>query len=204
MKDFQLSELFRPIEPVAMKLGKENRYQFLVMQSKISDIETVYAKAKEAWKKILPMKPFTGFYQNEIMKEAYRTTNSIAKIFFWFAIVSVLLTITGLFSLVSQTVMTKMKEIAVRKVAGARAQHILILINRGYFFVFIIGAAVGCYGGYALTKLLLDLVFGVNAGIASSTLIYSVVVLFMIAGITSGIKVWQAVRTNPVKLLRTE
>jgi len=204
LKDFHISEMFRPIEPVLMKLGKENRYQFLVMQSNVKDLETVYEKSKAAWKKILPMKPFTGFYQNEIMKEAYRTTNSIAQIFFWFAIVSILLTITGLFSLVSQTVMKKMKEIAVRKVAGARAQHILVLINRGYFLVFILGAAVGCYGGYALTKLLLDLVFGVNSGIASSTLIYSVLVLFLIAGITSGIKVWQAIRTNPVKLLRTE
>jgi len=204
MKDFHVSELFRPIEPVAMKLGKENRYLFLVMETKIQDIELVYAKAKDAWKKILPMKPFTGFYQNEIMREAYQTTSNIAKIFFWFAIVSVLLTVTGLFSLVSLTVMKKMKEIAVRKVAGARAKHILVLINRGYFWVFIAGAALGCYGGYALTKLLLDLVFGVNAGIASSTLIYSVIVLFLIAGITSGIKVWQAVRTNPVKLLRTE
>ena len=204
LKDFHVSELFRPVEPVAMKLGKENRYQFLVMQGKIQDIDLIYAKAKEAWKKVLPMKPFTGFYQNQLMKEAYQTTNSIAKIFFWFAIVSVLLTVTGLFSLVSLTVMKKMKEIAVRKVAGARAGHILVLINRGYLWVFIAGAALGCYGGYALTKLLLDLVFGVNSGIASSTLIYSVLVLFLIAAITSGIKVWQAVRTNPVKLLRTE
>jgi ABC-type antimicrobial peptide transport system permease subunit len=68
----------------------------------------------------------------------------------------------------------------------------------------LIGAAVGCYGGYALTKLLLDLIFGVNAGIAISTLIYSVLVLFFIGGITSGIKVLQAARTNPIKLLRTE
>jgi ABC-type antimicrobial peptide transport system permease subunit len=48
------------------------------------------------------------------------------------------------------------------------------------------------------------MIFAVNAGIASSTLINSVLVLFIIAGITSGIKVWQAVRTNPVKLLRSE
>ncbi len=204
LKDLQISELFDPIEPLAMKLGKENRYQFLVMQAKVQDVELVYGKAREAWKKILPMKPFTGFYQNEITKEAFKTTNNIAKIFFWFAIISVLLTATGLFSLVSLTVMKRMKEIALRKVAGARPGHILILVNRGYFWVFLIGAAVGCYGGYALTKLLLDMIFGVNAGIASSTLIYSVLVLFMIAGITSGIKVWQAVRTNPVKLLRSE
>ncbi|HEX3166126.1 MAG TPA: FtsX-like permease family protein, partial [Chitinophagaceae bacterium] len=204
LKDFKLDQLFDPIEPVVMKLGKENRYQFLVMQAKIQDIELVYTKARDAWKKIFPMKPFNGFYQNEITKEAYQTTNNIAKIFFWFAIISILLTATGLFALVSLTVMKKMKEIAVRKVAGARAKHILVLVNRGYFWVFVIGAAVGCYGGYALTKLLLDMIFGVNAGIASSTLINSVLVLFIIAAITSGIKVWQAVRTNPVKLLRSE
>ena len=115
-----------------------------------------------------------------------------------------MLTATGLFALVSLTVMKKMKEIALRKVAGAKAKHILVLINRGYFWIFLIGAAVGCYGGYALTKLLLDLIFGINAGIATSTLVNSVFVIFVIAGITSGIKVWQAVRTNPIKLLRTE
>jgi putative ABC transport system permease protein len=196
--------LFDPKQPVAMKLGKENRYQFLVMQAKLSDLELVYAKTRDAWKKIFPMKPFTGFYQNELPKEAYQTTNNIAKIFFWFAIISILLTATGLFALVSLTIQKKMKEIALRKVVGAKSAHILVLVNRGYFWIFIIGAAIGCYGGYALTKLLLDMIFAVNAGITKSTLVNSVLVLFIIAGVTSGIKVWQAIRTNPVKLLRTE
>jgi ABC-type antimicrobial peptide transport system permease subunit len=136
LKDFQLDALFDPKEPAVVKLGKENRYNFLVMQSKLHDIELVYAKARDAWKKILPMKPFTGFYQNEIKKEAYETTNNIAKIFFWFAIISVMLTASGLFSLVSLTVMKRMKEIALRKVAGARAGHILVLVNRGYVWIF--------------------------------------------------------------------
>jgi len=204
LKNFKVDQLFDPQEPVVMKLGKENKYQFLVLQAKVSDLETVYAKSRDAWKKIFPMKPFTGFYQNEIMNEAFSVTNNIAKIFFWFAIISMLLTATGLFALVSLTVVKKMKEIALRKIAGARARHILVLINRGYFLIFIIGAAVGCYGGYAFTNILLNSIFGVNSGIANSTLINSVIVLFIIAGVTSGIKVWQAVRTNPVKLLRTE
>jgi ABC-type antimicrobial peptide transport system permease subunit len=204
LRDFQITELFDPKEPVVMKLGKESRYQFLVMQAKLSDLELVYAKTRDAWKKIFPMKPFTGFYQNELPKEAYQTTNNIAKIFFWFAIISILLTATGLFALVSLTIQKKMKEIALRKVVGAKSGHILVLVNRGYFWIFIIGAVIGCYGGYALTKLLLDLIFAVNAGITKSTLVNSVLVLFIIAGVTSGIKVWQAIRTNPVKLLRTE
>ena len=204
LKDFQLNPLFLPKEPVVMKLARENRYQFLVLQTKIPDMELVYTKTRDAWAKIFPMKPFTGFYQNELTKEAYQVTNNIAKIFSWFAIISILLTATGLFGLVSLTVVKKMKEIALRKVVGAESWHILVLVNRGYFWIFLAGAAIGCYGGYALTKLLLDMIFGVNAGVASSTLINSVLVLFIIAAITSGIKIWQAMKTNPVKLLRTE
>jgi len=204
LKDFQTDVLFDPLEPVAMKLAKENRFQFLIIQAKTPDLPNVFAKTKDAWKRILPMKPYSGFYQNQIKAEAFETSKSIARIFSWFAIISILLTATGLFALVSLTVLKKMKEIALRKVVGAGPRHILVLINKGYFWILIVSAVVGCYGGWALTRLLMNMIFKINAGIANSTLISSVIVLFVIAALTSGIKVWQAIKTNPVKLLRTE
>lgn len=204
LKDFQQDALFDPVEPVAMKLAKDSRHQMLIIQATTPELTTVFGKAKDAWKKIFPTKPFTGFYQNEIRAEAGKVTKSITKIFFWFAIISILLTATGLFALVSLTVLKKTKEIALRKIVGASGKHILVLINRGYFWIFIIAAAIGCYGGWALTGLLLNMIFDVNSGISSATLVNAVLVLFLIAGITSGIKVWQAIRTNPVKSLRTE
>ena len=97
-----------------------------------------------------------------------------------------------------------MREIALRKVVGAKPGHIIILINKGYFWIFILSGALGCYGGWAFSKLLLDSIFKINSGVPINSLIVSVAVLFIIAAITSGIKVWQAVNTNPVKLLRTE
>ncbi|HLG38202.1 MAG TPA: FtsX-like permease family protein, partial [Chitinophagaceae bacterium] len=204
LKDFHPDRLFDPVEPVALKLAKENRFQFLAVQAKMTDLETVFSKTRDAWKKIFPNKPYTGVYQNEVKAEAYQVTKNIATIFSWFAIISILLTATGLFALISLTVLKKMKEIALRKVVGANPHHILVLINKGYFWIFIAAAAIGGYGGWALTKLLLDMIFRVNSGIAVSTIASSVVVLFVIAGITSGIKVWQAVRSNPVKNLRVE
>ncbi len=204
LKDFHLDMLFDPLEPAVFKLGKESRYLYLIMQTKNSDVELVYAKTRDAWKKIFPMKPFTGFYQNEIKAEAYKTTKNIASIFFWFALISILLTASGLFALVSLTVLKKLKEIGLRKVVGANAGHILVLINRGYFLIFIIASLVGCFGGYVLTKLLLDMIFKVNVGIETSTIINSIVILFFIVAITSGIKVWQAVKLNPAKTLRAE
>ncbi len=204
LKDFQSETLFDQSQPLAMKWCNESRFQFLVVQARPQDLTKVFAKVKDAWQKLYPLKPFDGFYQNQLKAEAYQTTNSIASIFFGFAIVSILLTATGLFALVSLTALKKMKEIAVRKVVGARPGHIFVLINKGYFWIFMISAVVGCYGGWSLSKLLLDSIFKINAGVAANSLIGSVAVLFIIAASTSGIKVLQAVRVNPVKLLRTE
>jgi ABC-type antimicrobial peptide transport system permease subunit len=105
---------------------------------------------------------------------------------------------------VSLTALKKMKEIAVRKVVGASPRHILVLINRGYLWIFLVAALLGCYAGLALTKLLLDLIFKVNNGVSTMSLIGSVAALFVIVAVTSGIKVWQAVKSNPVKMLRSE
>jgi ABC-type antimicrobial peptide transport system permease subunit len=204
LKDFHSNNLFDPLEPVVMKLVKEDKFQYLIIQSKPADLAGVYAQTKATWEKLFPLKPFNGFYQNEITAESYRVSTSIAEIFSWFSIVSVLLTATGLFALVSLTMLKKMKEIALRRVVGAAPRHILLLLNKGYFWIFIISAFLGCYGGWALTKLLLDTIFKINVGVESSTLIVSVVVLFLITACTTGIKVWQAIRTNPVKLLRME
>jgi ABC-type antimicrobial peptide transport system permease subunit len=73
-----------------------------------------------------------------------------------------------------------------------------------YYWIFIVSALLGCCAGLALTRLLLDLIFTINVGVSIGSLIWSVIVLFIIVAVTSGIKVWQAVKTNPVKLLRAE
>ena len=204
MKDLKPQGFFSPHKPIAMKLGREKRFKYLIIQAAPKDLSTVYAKTQDVWKRLFPLKPFSGFYQNEMAAESYKTTVAIAKIFSWFAIVCILLTATGLFALVSLTAMKKMREIALRKVVGASPHHIVALMNRGYVWIFIIASLLGCVAGYAFTKLMLDLIFKVNAGVEIASMVWSVVLLLLIAALTSGIKVWQALRTNPVKVLRAD
>jgi putative ABC transport system permease protein len=204
LKDFNTGVLFEPLQPAALKLCKENAYTHLIVQAKPKDLAGVYKGVKDTWERLYPTKPFNGFYQNEVKAEAYRVTNSVATIFLWFGLISILLTATGLFALVSLTALKKMKEIALRKVVGASPRHILVLINKGYFWIFILSSFIGCFAGWSLTRLLLDMIFKINAGVNAASVVWSVVVLFLIAAITSGIKVWQAVKTNPVKMLRSE
>jgi len=139
-----------------------------------------------------------------MLAESYRTSTSIAKIFSWLAIITVLLTATGLFALISLTLLKRMREIAVRKVVGATSRDIYLLVNKGYFWIVLAGTAFGCYAGWSLTKLLLNQIYRINNGISTFTLTTSVVMMVLVALVTTGIKIWQAIRTKPVKLLRTE
>ncbi|MBK7938321.1 MAG: FtsX-like permease family protein [Lewinellaceae bacterium] len=97
-----------------------------------------------------------------------------------------------------------MKEIALRKVVGAKDLQIMALVNRGYVWVFAIGAALGCFAGWFLTKLLMDLIFKINVCVEPVTLLFGVAALFLISGLTVGLKVRQAVRANPADVLRSE
>ena len=164
----------------------------------------MFEHTKKSWQKLFPLQPFRAFYQNEITAEGYKVSNSIATIFTWFAIVSILLTATGLFALVSLSVLKRTKEIAIRKVSGANAGHIMALISKGYFWIFILSALLGSYAGWALTKILLNMIFKVNAGVAGNNLLAAVLLLFVIVIFTTGIKIWEAVKANPVKMLRSE
>ena len=204
LKDFHLDNLFDPLEPVAMRLVRPDKFQDLVIRAEPGALSSTFDQVKAAWTKLFPLKPFNGFYQDEMAAEALKVTTSIATIFSWFAIVSILLTATGLFALVSLTVLKKMKEIAVRKIVGARPAHILGLVNKSYLWIFLVAAVIGCYGGWALTKLLMDMIFKINVGVGASTVLLSSAAVFAIALTTVGVRVWYAIRMNPSDVLKAE
>lgn len=204
LKDFHIDNLFDPLEPVVMRLVRPDKFQDLVIRAEPGALNSTFDQVKAAWAKLFPLKPFNGFYQDEVAAEAMKVTTSIAQIFSWFAIVSILLTATGLFALVSLTVLKKMKEIAVRRIVGARPAHILALVNKSYLWVFLVAAIIGCYGGWALTKLLMDMIFRINVGVGPSTVLLSAAAVFGIALATVGARIWYAIRMNPSDVLKAE
>ena len=204
VKDFTSGNLFEPLQPYAIRTVDPSKYAQLIVRTKPGEINNVYGQAKKVWANLFPLKPFSGYYQGEAggAAESIRTNNSIATIFFWFAIISVLLTATGLFALVSLTVLKKTKEIAIRRVVGAEAKHIYQLVLKGYMLIFLLAAALGSYAGYALSKLLMDLIFRINAGVTLSSLWISFGCVLVIAAITVISRVWTALHTKATEVLK--
>jgi putative ABC transport system permease protein len=202
LKDITQNSLFEPIQPVSMCQVAPEKYSQIIISAKPGALTSVYDQTKAVWAKLYPAKPFRGYYQDEVAAESSRVNESIATIFFWFAIISMLMAATGMFALLSLSVLKKMKEIAIRKVVGANSRHIFQIVLKGYFLIFILAAGIGCYTGYSLSKLLMDLIFRINAGVSIASLIISFICVLVITGITIGSRVWYAVRKKTTDILK--
>jgi ABC-type antimicrobial peptide transport system permease subunit len=204
LKDFHPVTLFEPAEPTAMRLVDENGYQILVAQAKSKDLKSLYQATETAWKRLFPAEPFSGFYQDEMTANAFQVSSSIATIFSWLAVVAVLLSTAGLFALISLTLLKRMREIALRVVVGASPMDIFLLMNKGYLWVVLAGLVLGGYAGWSMTKNLLDQIFRVNIGISPIFVILSMGGMLLIAIATTVARIWHALRTKTVDLLRME
>jgi len=203
VKDVYMMGFFDDLEPVVFSKVPATSYRQVLLKSKPDQLASVYNEAKTIWNGLYPMKPFNAYYQNELEAEAQRANESIATIFFWFAIISALLTATGMFALISLTVLKKMKEIAIRRVVGASARNIVIIVNKSYFWIFLVASFLGIYGGYSLTKLLMDLIFKINIGVSGTTVLYSILSVCLLVTLTMGIKIWQTLNLKPTQILKS-
>lgn len=204
LKDFISGGLYQSVEPFAIRVTDPSQYAQLIVRARPEALTNVYNQAKTTWAKLFPLKPFSGYYQSEASADSLTTNNSITSIFLGFAFIAMLLSATGFFALISLTLLKKMREIAIRKVVGAGTKHIYTLIVKGYVPVFLLAAAVGCYAGYVLAKLLMDMIFIINAGVDIISLWISFAVVFIITAAVIGARIRSALNTKVSEVLKKD
>ena len=155
-----------------------------------------------AWKTNFPTKPFEHNFQNEFLAGAMEVTANIKASMSVFAVATMLLTITGLFALMSLSILKRMKEIAVRRVLGATVGNISYILNRNYVWIILVGVIIGSAIGAWLSFILLDSIYDIHAGISSIMLTVAGIIALLVVFMMIGIKVWQVMRMNPAEVLK--
>ncbi len=97
-----------------------------------------------------------------------------------------------------------MKEIGVRKALGASIGNITRIINKEFAIILIVAAILGSIGGKYLAGLLMSSIWKYYLSPDTMTLLISSGLLFVIATLTVGFKVYNAANMNPVNTLRDE
>jgi putative ABC transport system permease protein len=120
-----------------------------------------------------------------------------------FAAVALVLTIIGLYGVMSYSVAQRTNEIGIRMALGAQTHDVLGLIVKDGVRLVFMGLVVGISGALALTRLLSTLLFGVTTR-DPATFVAIAALLSIVAMLACYIPAWRATRVDPLEALRCE
>jgi putative ABC transport system permease protein len=124
-------------------------------------------------------------------------------LFSLFGVIGLVLTMTGVYGLVSYTVAQRTQEIGIRMALGATRQTVLRLVVRQGIVLAAAGIVIGLAGSYALSKLIATLLFNVKPTDVA-TFIASGLVLLVATFLASYIPARRAAKVDPIVALRYE
>lgn len=140
---------------------------------------------------------------SSMVEDAYRSTNSLRNGLLVAGISTFIIALVGLVGYTIDEVNRRRKEIAIRKVNGARIQDILVIFIKGILWVAVPSLIVGTVGAYAVSAQWLML-FEEKITLSPVIFLGSILVLLAIIILMVAWNSYKVANSNPVKFLKDE
>ena len=114
-----------------------------------------------------------------------------------------MLTVVGLYGVMSYSVAQRTNEIGIRLALGAQSRDVLLMIVKQGSLLIGLGLAIGLAGAFAATRVIASFLFGVTAK-DPFTFAAVAVLLAVVALLACYIPAWRATKVDPMEALRQE
>jgi hypothetical protein len=204
VKDIYNNGMWEKMDPVMFRYASKENVNHILVKASSDKLIAVNAFMETKWKEIFHDKMYDGNYMDEEMVEADTVNNNLVKMFVFLGIVALMLSATGLFTMVSLNIIKKMKEIGVRKVLGASVGNLTRVINQKFIIILLIASVFGAALGWFMSAALMDSIWDYYQEVTIVSMVISTVILFLASALSIGYKIYKTTRLNRALVLRDE
>jgi len=202
VKDFHFESLHQEISPIVMFLSKTDLSQISIRIGP-QNIPQTMAFLKDIWAEMRPDYPFSYYFIDENFDQLYRSEEKLGRIFSLFAFLSVLIGCLGLFGLASYSAERRTKEIGIRKVLGASASGITLLLSKEFTKWVLLANVIAWPVAYLIMSRWLQS-FAYRSGIGFGTFLLAGGIAWVIAFLTVSYQAIKASIADPIAALKYE
>ena len=207
VRDFNTSGFENAVQPVAYTVGnKACMFQSggaIVIKMKSSNISETVTSIEKAWKKIDPDFPIRYSFLDDNFQKLFSSYSQLQIIISFFTFTAIFISVIGLFALTAFLVGRRTREIGIRKILGATASDLGILLGKDFARLVILAVIIATPLGWWAANTWLQS-FAYRISVNWITFLSAAVIIVMIAILTMSIQTIKAAIANPVKSLRTE
>ncbi len=205
VKDFHFQPFNLSIEPMSMSFrSRRNLYSgYLLFKIKSADSNNTLAYMEKTMNSTLPQIPFNHFFMDESYDQLYKTEQRFGQAFNIFTIIALFIACMGLLGLVTQKVLSRTKEIGIRKVLGASAASIIAMISRDFLKLVFLALIVAIpIAWWVMNSWLEDFAYRIE--LEYWVFILVGITVIGIAFLTIGTQSLKAALANPVNSIKSE
>jgi len=202
VKDFHFESLNQPVSPLIL-FCKNNVQNLLYIKTSNHGTKSALASIEKFWKEYCPDRLFSYSFLDENFERLYQTDIRMGKLLYIFAFIAIVISCLGLFGLITFAAETKIKEIGIRKVLGAKVSDIVTMLSKEYLILVSIAMLIAFpLAYYWLDKMLQDYAYRID--IKWWMFALAGIITIVLTLVTVGWKAIKAATANPVKALKSE
>lgn len=203
LKNFHYAPLHYPIGKFFFRTNP-SKFVYANLQVSSTDPFNMFTEMEDTWKQLPTEKKFLGKYFEDELSEAYSTYKVLLKIVGFLGILAVTISLLGMLGMVVHTSETKAKEVSIRKVMGATAGGLALLLSRDYLkmmgWAILFSAPVTAW----LIDKLLNGIQYYSVQLTVFDVFFSAMILLTLGILTIVSQTFKAATSNPAATLRTE
>ncbi len=202
VQDFHFRSVHRVIDPLAIFIAPD-WFGVMLIRLAPGDVTASLATVEEAWQRVLPGYPMDYRFLDEDFEWMYRAEAGLSQLVKYFSILAIIIACLGLFGLASFTAEQRTKEIGIRKVLGASATNLMVLLANQFTKWVLIANIIAFPTAYLiLSRYLEDYAYRIYLGLGPFLL--AGVLALIIALLTVSFQAVKAALANPVDALKYE
>ncbi|MBR07023.1 MAG: hypothetical protein CMP48_04985 [Rickettsiales bacterium] len=202
IEDFHNASLHSAIEPMIIRNDMSYSWMILVRAKEGMNQEAV-TSLEETFQKFNPKRSFWHKFVEDIYSSQYQSERMVSDISWCFMLVSIVISLLGLFALVAYSAERRRKEVGIRKVLGASISDIMKLLSSEYMLLLAVSMALAFPVAYLVMSDWLN-GFVYHISLVWWLFVCAGAVTFLLAIGIIGLKISRLANANPIGYLRDE
>ena len=204
VRDAHVRSLHQIVDPqVYIKLTEDQWWQPVFFFKINGNPGRAITFIEQKWKEREAEYPFACYFLDDTYNQLYTAEKNAGKVFAFAMLITLIITVAGLFAMVYYATQRRMKEVAIRKVYGASLKDVFVLLNKSFMLWVAIAFAIACPVAYYGLYKWLDS-FAVKTSLNVWVFLLVGLVAFLITLLTTGYQTWKVATTNPVEAIKNE